>query len=991
MMLGGRPTLTTPWRSANARTDARAFAKRADRAFKMHVTRSCEGGARGNACADAKFAAKGLIARRARRASGASGARRVSPVFGAISENTSATKTADDYERGFTASRDGKANDTSGKCVYKFGNGIAEGDKSMKLELGGKGSNLAEMSKIGLSVPPGFTVTTATCAAYHDNNGSIPERAWEEMLEGVKHIESAMQGGFGSAERPVLVSVRSGAAVSMPGMMDTILNLGLNDTVVVGLAKKSGGRFAYDSYRRFLDMYGAVVMGISHDKFEHALEALKKSSGVDRDEDLTEANLIALCQTYKDIYASEKLTFPQDPFEQMRLATHAVFDSWQSDRAKKYMSINQITGLKGTAVNIQAMVFGNMGSTSGTGVLFTRNPSTGEDKMYGEYLVNAQGEDVVAGIRTPADISTMASALPEAYADLVRNTRILEAEYADMQDIEFTVQESKLFMLQCRAGKRTGAAAVQIAVDLVKQGVVSEKQAITLVEPTHIDQLLHPQFKDEVAYKKDVIGFGLPASPGAAVGQIVFSTEDAEAAKAAGRKVILVRVETSPEDIGGMNAAEGILTARGGMTSHAAVVARGWGKTCVSGCGDISIDEDARTFTLGGVTLAENDWISLNGTTGEVIRGAAELAQSTKSENLELFMSWVDRFRTMRVLANADTPEDAAVARSNGAQGIGLVRTEHMFFGTGDRIRAVRRMIMAKDTSTRQAALDDLMPYQRDDFTGIFKAMSGLPVTVRLLDPPLHEFLPDGGLDEVCELLSADTGESEEFIIDCIKKMEEVNPMLGFRGCRLAITYPEIARMQARAIFEAACDAKKEGFDPVPEIMVPLVGTVEELKHQSALVRSIASQVFAERGMEIKYRVGTMIEIPRAALLADEISQHAEFFSFGTNDLTQMTFGFSRDDVGKFLPTYIERGILKHDPFQVIDRDGVGKLVTMTVKSARSAPKSTVAKVGVCGEHGGDPLSVEFFHEAGLDYVSCSPFRVLIARLAAAQAAVKSI
>ena len=876
------------------------------------------------------------------------------------------------------------------KSVYTFGNGHAEGDKSMKSLLGGKGANLAEMSRVGLSVPPGFTVTTSTCASYHDNARTIPPSAWDEMLAGVAHIEGEMGFGFGDAAKPLLVSVRSGAAVSMPGMMDTILNLGLNDDVVEGLAVKSGSaRFAYDSYRRLLDMYGSVVMGIEREKFEHALTAFKASVGVARDEDLSESDLRGVCDAYKAIYAEENLSFPQDPYEQLRLATHAVFDSWQSDRAKKYMAINQIVGVRGTAVNVQAMVFGNMGQTSGTGVLFTRNPSTGENVLYGEYLVNAQGEDVVAGIRTPEDISTMERALPDAYADLVRNTQILEREYGDMQDIEFTVQESKLYMLQCRSGKRTGAAAVKIAVDLVNEGACDERRAITLVEPTHVDQLLHPQFKSEESYKANVIGTGLPASPGAAVGRVVFCTEDAEAAKARGEPSILVRAETSPEDVGGMNASEGILTARGGMTSHAAVVARGWGKPCVSGCGDISIDEHAKTFTLGGVTVKQGDWISLNGSTGQVILGAAELAVATQSEYLETFMSWVDKFRTMRVLANADTPADAAASRANGAEGIGLVRTEHMFFGTGERIRAVRRMILAKDTPTRKSALDDLLPYQREDFTGIFKAMSGLPVTVRLLDPPLHEFLPEGGVDEVCQVLSEDTGESEEDIAECIEKLAEVNPMLGFRGCRLAITFPEIAEMQVRAIMEAACDAKRDGADPVPEIMIPLVGTVEELKQQTTLVRAVTSKVFAERGMEIAYKVGTMIEIPRAALLADEISAHADFFSFGTNDLTQMTFGYSRDDVGKFLPSYIEKGILKYDPFEVIDRKGVGKLVTMTVDAARSTPTSAVQKCGICGEHGGDPQSIEFFQQSGLDYVSCSPFRVLIARLAAAQAAVK--
>ncbi|CAL52555.1 Pyruvate, phosphate dikinase [Ostreococcus tauri] len=876
----------------------------------------------------------------------------------------------------------------TGKRVFRFGAGAADGARDAKGSLGGKGANLAEMSRVGLSVPPGFTVTTETCADYHENGSELPPGAWEEMVEGLGHIEQALDKKLGDAENPLLVSVRSGAAVSMPGMMDTVLNLGLNDACVEGLAKKAGGRFAFDSYRRFLDMYGNVVMGVDHHKFENALERMKKDVGAKSDEDLTEANLRDLVEIYKGVYASEGVAFPQDPYEQLKLATFAVFDSWNSDRAKKYMSINKITGLRGTAVNIQAMVFGNMGETSGTGVLFTRNPSTGENKLYGEYLVNAQGEDVVAGIRTPSDISTMAEALPQAYDQLVKNCELLESHYKDMQDIEFTVQEGTLYMLQCRSGKRTGAGAVKIAVDLVKDGFVTEEEAVQMVEPTHVDQLLHPQFKDEKAYKPDVIGSGLPASPGASVGQIVFTTEDAEVAKAEGRKVILVRVETSPEDVGGMDAAEGILTARGGMTSHAAVVARGWGKTCVSGCTDLTVDERGKTLTLGGVTLVENDWLSLNGTTGEIIRGRAELAPPSVTEDLGLFMSWVDKFRTMKVFTNADTPEDAAAARANGAEGIGLVRTEHMFFGSGERIRAVRRMIMAKDTPSRETALDELLPYQREDFKGIFVAMSGLPVTIRLLDPPLHEFLPDGELDDVISLLSEDTGEDEDSIVDRIEKLAEVNPMLGFRGCRLAITYPEIARMQVRAIFEAAIEAEKEGSTAIPDIMVPLVGTVAELEDQVALIRQTASVVFAEQGKTIDYRVGTMIEIPRAALLADQIAAHAEFFSFGTNDLTQMTFGYSRDDVGKFLPTYLEKGILKHDPFQVIDRDGVGQLIKMSVKNGRSARSDL--KVGICGEHGGEPMSVEFFAQSGLDYVSCSPFRVPIARLSAAQAAIRA-
>ena len=775
------------------------------------------------------------------------------------------------------------------KRVFTFGDGQADGDASMKTLLGGKGANLAEMNRIGLSVPAGFTVTTETCAAFHENGGELPAGCWDEMLEGLAFVEKCMGKKLGDASNPLLLSVRSGAAVSMPGMMDTVLNLGLNDDVAEGLAAKAGEKFAFDSYRRFLDMYGDVVMGIEHHLFEHQIDSLKKEVGVAQDNELTAEHLRELVKRYKKVYEAEGKMFPQEPLEQMRLAANAVFDSWNSDRAKKYMAINQITGLKGTAVNIQAMVFGNMGETSGTGVCFTRNPSTGENLLYGEYLVNAQGEDVVAGIRTPEDILTMKTALPEAYEDLVRNTQLLEKHYKDMQDIEFTVQEGKLYMLQTRSGKRTGAGAVKIAVDLVEDGMIDRRRAVQIVEPTHVDQLLHPQFKDESAYAADVIGVGLPASPGAAVGQVVFDTETAEELCAQGKKCILVRVETSPEDVGGMNAAEGILTARGGMTSHAAVVARGWGKTCVSGCSELVVDEENRWLSLGGVKLHEGDWVSLNGTTGEVIRGQAELAPPAISGDLDKFMTWVDELRRLKVLANADTPEDAKTARDNGAEGIGLVRTEHMFFGTGERIRTVRRMIMATLTSDRQAALDDLLPFQRGDFDGIFRAMDGMPVTIRLLDPPLHEFLPDGELDEIVALLAADTGADEDEVVERIEKLAEINPMLGFRGCRLAITYPEIGRMQARAIFEAACAAQKDGVVVKPDIMVPLVGTVAELQNQTRMIREIAATVFEETGVTVEYRVGTMIEIPRAALLSDQIAGEggAEFFSFGTNDLKQ--------------------------------------------------------------------------------------------------------
>ena len=741
------------------------------------------------------------------------------------------------------------------KRVFTFGDGQADGDASMKTLLGGKGANLAEMNRIGLSVPAGFTVTTETCAAFHENGGELPAGCWDEMLEGLAFVEKCMGKKLGDASDPLLLSVRSGAAVSMPGMMDTVLNLGLNDDVAEGLAAKAGEKFAYDSYRRFLDMYGDVVMGIEHHLFEHQIDSLKKEVGVAQDNELTAEHLKELVKRYKKVYEAEGKMFPQEPLEQMRLAANAVFDSWNSDRAKKYMAINQITGLKGTAVNIQAMVFGNMGETSGTGVCFTRNPSTGENLLYGEYLVNAQGEDVVAGIRTPEDILTMKTALPQAYEDLVRNTQLLEKHYKDMQDIEFTVQEGKLYMLQTRSGKRTGAGAVKIAVDLVEDGMIDRQRAVQIVEPTHVDQLLHPQFKDESAYAADVIGVGLPASPGAAVGQVVFDTETAEELNAQGKKCILVRVETSPEDVGGMNAAEGILTARGGMTSHAAVVARGWGKTCVSGCSELVVDEENRWLSLGGVKLHEGDWVSLNGTTGEVIRGQVELAPPAISGDLDKFMTWVDEFRRLKVLANADTPEDAKTARDNGAEGIGLVRTEHMFFGTGERIMAVRRMIMAADTATREAALTDLLPYQREDFEGIFRAMDGCPVTIRLLDPPLHEFLPDGDLDEIVAMLSADTGADEHEVVERIEKLAEINPMLGFRGCRLAITYPEIGRMQVRAILEAAVAVQAEGKVVIPDIMVPLVGTLEELELERAALLLRRQHPVRNRAVALVHRL----------------------------------------------------------------------------------------------------------------------------------------
>ncbi|XP_064994766.1 pyruvate, phosphate dikinase, chloroplastic-like [Musa acuminata AAA Group] len=871
--------------------------------------------------------------------------------------------------------------------VFTFGKGKSEGNKNMKALLGGKGANLAEMASIGLSVPPGLTVSTEACQEYQECGHKLPAGLWEEILDALAAVEADMGARLGDPARPLLVSVRSGAAVSMPGMMDTVLNLGLNDEVVAGLAIKSGDRFAYDSYRRFLDMFGNVVMGISHSLFEEKLEALKKAKGAKQDTDLSAADLRELVAQYKNVYVEAKgERFPTDPKRQLYLAVIAVFDSWDSSRAKKYRSINQITGLKGTAVNVQCMVFGNMGNTSGTGVLFTRNPSTGEKKLYGEFLVNAQGEDVVAGIRTPQDLDTMKQCVPDAYDELVENCEILERHYKDMMDIEFTVQENRLWMLQCRAGKRTGNGAVKIAVEMVKEGLVDIHSAVKMVEPGHVDQLLHPQFENPSAYKDKVIATGLPASPGAAVGQVVFTADDAEAWHAQGKAVILVRTETSPEDIGGMHAAEGILTARGGMTSHAAVVARGWGKSCVSGCSDIRVNDADKVVVIGDKVIHEGDWLSLNGSTGEVITGKQPLSPPALSGDLGTFMSWVDEIRQLKVMANADTPDDALTARNNGAQGIGLCRTEHMFFASDERIKAVRQMIMASNLEQRQRALNLLLPYQRSDFEGIFHAMDGFPVTIRLLDPPLHEFLPEGNLEDIVSELASETGAKEEEIFSRVEKLSEVNPMLGFRGCRLGISYPELTEMQTRAIFEAAISMSKQGVSVFPEVMVPLIGTPQELEHQVSLIRKIAEQVFSEMGASITYKVGTMIEVPRAALIADEIAELAEFFSFGTNDLTQMTFGYSRDDVGKFLPVYLSKGILQSDPFEVLDQKGVGQLIKVAVERGRRARPDL--KLGICGEHGGEPSSVAFFAQTGLDYVSCSPFRVPIARLAAAQVAV---
>ena len=869
------------------------------------------------------------------------------------------------------------------KYVYRFGNGTAEGNRNQKQLLGGKGANLAEMSSIGLPVPPGFTITTEACNYTVQHNLNWPDGLQQQVEEGIDHLEQAMSTDFGDPENPLLVSVRSGAAVSMPGMMDTILNLGLNDEVVEGLARKTNNkRFAYDSYRRFIDMFGDVVMGVPHELFEQVLEKMKEEVGVSLDTELSADNLQMLVDRYKAVYRKQTgYMFPEDPREQLKFAINAVFESWNSNRAVKYRQISGITGLKGTGVNVQAMVYGNMGENCATGVCFTRNPANGNDELYGEFLINAQGEDVVAGIRTPLDIQELKEMMPETYEELQQHTDKLERHYQNMQDIEFTVQEGRLFILQTRNGKRTGPAAVKIAVDMVDEGLISKENAIRdLVEPGHIDQMLHPQLAEDEISSDDVLGKGLPASPGAAVGKVVFDSEEAEKANGSGDPVILVRIETSPEDVGGMSSAEGILTSRGGMTSHAAVVARGWGKPCVAGCGDIVIDYKNQSFTNGEVTVEAGDWISLDGTTGKVINGKKELIDSVLTGSYTRFMEWVTELQQMKVRTNADTPEDASKAREYGAEGIGLTRTEHMFFKNG-RVTAMRRMIVAEDEQERREALEDLLPYQREDFMGIFKAMEGLPVTIRLLDPPLHEFLPQE--DEEINAVARELGITVEKLKRKISQLEEFNPMLGHRGCRLGITYPEITEMQTRAIIEAAIRLQEDDKSVIPEIMVPLVSSVSEFKDQRAVIDQTAQQVFEEKGLEVDYKVGTMIEIPRAALLADQIAEHVDFFSFGTNDLTQMAFGFSRDDAVKFLPYYIEKGILEKDPFQSLDIEGVGQLVRIGTERGRQAKPNL--KVGICGEHGGDPDSIAFCYALGLDYVSCSPFRVPIARLAVVQ------
>ena len=865
----------------------------------------------------------------------------------------------------------------------------------MKELLGGKGANLAEMAGLGIPVPPGFTLSTEVCRYYDEHDGSYPDSLGKELKENLCKLEKATGKRFGDPSNPLLVSVRSGAAVSMPGMMDTVLNLGLTDETAKGLIANAGNeRFAYDSYRRLVQMYGDVVLGLRPqsetdiDPFEKLLGTLKARKGVKLDTELDVSDLRELVALFKAAIKEQlRVEFPQDPIKQLWGAITAVFKSWNNPRAIKYREINEIHGLIGTAVNVQAMVFGNMGEGCGTGVAFTRNPATGENIFYGEYLLNAQGEDVVAGIRTPQPIETLRNIFPEAYSELTDIREKLEDHYHDMQDVEFTIQDGNLYILQTRAGKRTAAAAVRMAVEMARDGMIGKEEALLRVTPKHIDQLLHPTFDPQEEQKATQLTKGLPASPGAATGAVVLSAEEAEKAVQQGEKVILVRVETSPEDISGMHVAEGILTARGGMTSHAAVVARGMGKCCVAGAGEIAIDYNAATISVGGHTINRGVPISLNGSTGAVYLGEIPTITPEVSGDFETLLSWADEIRHLGVRANADTPQDAAIAVKFGAEGIGLCRTEHMFFEEA-RIVAVREMILADDETGRREALSKLLPMQRSDFEGLFRAMQERPVTIRFLDPPLHEFLPhdEEGQREVARVI----GVSVEQVREKVDALHEFNPMLGHRGCRLGITYPEISEMQVRAIMEAACNVHAEGVAVLPEIMVPLVGSVKELILQRELIEHIATDVLAERGLtkkDIPYMIGTMIEVPRAAITADEIAQEAEFFSFGTNDLTQMGCGFSRDDAGSFLKDYVAKGIYAHDPFQVLDQSGVGKLVEMACKLGRKTRPDI--ELGICGEHGGEPSSIKFCHRIGLDYVSCSPYRVPIARLAAAHAALE--
>ena len=870
------------------------------------------------------------------------------------------------------------------KYVYSFN----EGSKEMKSLLGGKGANLAEMTRIGLPVPPGFTITTQACNDYYENNKTIKQEIIDQIEEKLSSLEKDLNKQLGSEENPLLVSVRSGAVISMPGMMDTILNLGLNDKTVIALAKATNNeRFAYDSYRRFIQMFSDVAMEVPKYKFENVLDNYKEENNFKFDTDLTCEHLKSIVEEYKAIYKKEVgEDFPQDPKKQLMLAVEAVFKSWNNPRAIVYRRLNDIDNNLGTAVNIQSMVFGNMGDTSGTGVAFTRDPATGENKLLGEYLINAQGEDVVAGIRTPQPIDTLKEVMPEIYKQFIDTVKTLEHHYKDMQDVEFTIENGRLFFLQTRNGKRTAASAINVAVDLVEEGLITKEESIMRIEPKQLDQLLHPKFEDKALKEATVLTKGLPASPGAGSGKIYFSAEDALEASKTGEKVILVRQETSPEDIEGMVCSEGILTARGGMTSHAAVVARGMGKCCVAGCGEIKVDEAAKEVRKDDLVLKEGDFISLDGSTGIVYLGDVAKSKVAMTGNFEKLMNWVDETRNMKVRTNADNPRDAKAAVDFGAEGIGLCRTEHMFFDE-DRIPAVRKMILSNTVEDRVEALDKLLPMQQQDFVDIYKVMGDRPVNIRLLDPPLHEFLPhdDETINELAKDMNIPAKEIRKRIVD----LSEFNPMLGHRGCRLAVTYPEIAVMQTKAIINAAIEVNKYGLNVQPEIMIPLVGAINEFRNVKNTIVETANKIIEENNVDLKYTVGTMIEIPRACLIADEIAREADFFSFGTNDLTQMTFGYSRDDAGKFLNEYVDKEILEKDPFQTLDQDGVGKLVKMAATLARQEKGDNI-KLGICGEHGGDPSSVEFCYKTGLNYVSCSPYRIPIARLAAAQATIKN-
>jgi pyruvate,orthophosphate dikinase len=880
------------------------------------------------------------------------------------------------------------------KMVYFFGVGNAEGNITMKKTLGGKGAGLAEMTNIGVPVPPGFTITSQ-CCLYYEKHKKYPEGLKDQIDENLKKLENAMGQKFGAFDTPLLVSVRSGAAISMPGMMDTILNLGLNEEIVENLKNNADPRFVYDSYRRLIQMYGDVVMGVEHEDFEAIIDDTKNSKGVKADADLTADDWKDIGKKFKSLIKEKTgKDFPESPKDQLLGAVNAVFSSWDNKRAREYRRINNIPGDLGTAVNVQAMVFGNRGEGCGTGVAFTRNPATGENAFYGEYLLDAQGEDVVAGIRTPGPIThkqkvesgseedAFEDVMPEMYKELESVRKKLEEHFKEMEDLEFTVEENELWILQTRTGKRTAMAAVKIAVDMVNEGLIDNKEAVMRVSPDQVDQLLHPMIDPKA--EVEVIAKGLPASPGAASGEVVFTADDAVEKANAGKKVLLVRHVTSPEDIGGMHAAEGILTSRGGMTSHAAVVARGMGAPCIVGAEDISIDYNNKTFTVGDVTVKEGDPLTIDGSTARVILGDVPTIEPEISGDFEQIMKWADEVRRLGVRANADTPHDAQQARDFGAEGIGLARTEHMFFGE-DRIPAMREMILSETPEERKKALDKILPMQRGDFEGLFKAMDGYPVIIRLLDPPLHEFLPED--TKAVEELAKNMGISAEKVEEKIVSLEEANPMLGLRGCRLGILIPEITEMQARAIIEAAVNVTDEGIKVIPKIMIPLAGRKEEVSAQREVIDKIAKMVFEEKGKSVDYQVGTMIELPRAALTADKIAETADFFSYGTNDLTQTTFGFSRDDVGKYTPDYIEKGILPADPFQTLDREGVGQLVEMGLKKGKNT--NAGLEVGICGEHGGDPASIEFCHKIGLDYVSCSPFRVPVARLAAAQAVLK--